>query len=74
MTTCPTGADAEPVKTCVPIPCPDFEEVGLQIQPWIPTAEELRQAGASIMQPDGSYYSLRDGEVVHVAEDGAVIP
>jgi hypothetical protein len=62
----PDSADAELVKTCTPVPCPNAEEASIQIQPWVPTVEELRQAGAAIMQPDGSHYSLRNGEVVHV--------
>lgn len=49
-----------------PIPCPAWEEVNLQIQPWVPTLADLRQAGAAIMQPDGSYYVERDGQVVRM--------
>jgi 4-hydroxyphenylpyruvate dioxygenase-like putative hemolysin len=60
-------------KACTSVPCPGFENVAIEIQPWIPTVDELRQAGASIMQPDGTYYSLRNGKVVHVSQTGEVI-
>lgn len=53
-------------KACTPVPCHQFEAGGLVVEPWIPTVDELRQAGGPIGQPDGSYYLLRDGEVTHV--------
>lgn len=56
-----------PEKTCGPVPCSDFQdEVFLSVEEWVPTLAEVRQAGAAIMQPDGSYYVEKDGRVVKV--------
>lgn len=57
---------AEASKSCAPIGCQPVEDLTLTHQPWLPTLAELRQAGAAIMQPDGSYYIEQDGQVVHV--------
>lgn len=61
------------MKPCSSIPCPDVTGATVEVLPWIPTVAELRQAGAAIMQPDGTFYSLRDGEVVHLSADREVI-
>lgn len=62
-------------KACHSVPCPGFEETaGFELLPWVPTVDELRQAGCAIAQPDGTFYSLRDGAVTHLASDGTVLP
>ena len=57
----------------ISIPCPSYDEAFIHVQEWVPAAEELRQAGAAILQPDGTFYALVDGKVAHIDEDGNVI-
>jgi len=63
----------EELKPCEPVSCTPFVEVPLETLPWIPTVEELRQAGAAVMTDDGTFYVLRNEQVIHINFDGSEV-
>lgn len=51
----------------ISIPCPSYDEAFIHVQEWVPAAEELRQAGAAILQPDKLKQNKRGHTVTQVA-------
>ena len=52
-------------KPCFSVPCPPFGEAQLEYDAtFVPTLEDLRQAGGPYAGPPGYYYTIRDDRVV----------
>lgn len=61
----PLDDASAPGKPCHAVPCPPFGETQLEYDAtFVPTLEDLRQAGGPYAGPPGYYYTIRDDRVV----------
>lgn len=63
-------ADTDPAKPCFAVPCLSLEDASIvQDTTFVPTLEDVRQAGGPWAGPPGYYYTERDGRVVLLADE-----